>query len=77
MYSLWHLPSSTLLVTTVHAGEVGQRIEGALADGIPMDDLMLQVTRTGELIGRQHLGARIAEALGDLLEPPDIAFQGA
>lgn len=77
MYSLWHLPSSTLLLATVHAGEVGQRVQGALADGIPVDDLMLEVTSTGELVGRQHLGARIADALGDLLEPPDIAFRGA
>ena len=76
VYSLWHLPSSTLLVTTDQREEVDQRVQLAMTDGIPLDDLMLQVTRTGELIGRQHLGARIADLLRELQEPPDLAFQG-
>jgi hypothetical protein len=77
MYSLWHLPSSTLLVTTAQPDEVGRRVRHALADGIAIDDMMLQVVRPDELVGRQHLGARIAEVLGDLLEPPEIALKGA
>lgn len=77
MYSLWHLPSSTLLLTTAHPDEVGRRVRHALADGIVIDDMMLQVVQTGELVGHQHLGARIAEFLGDLLEPPDLALRGA
>lgn len=63
VYSLWHIPSSTLLVSTVCQDEVARRLRGVLFDGCQMEDLMLQITGADELIGCQHLGASIAEAL--------------
>jgi hypothetical protein len=63
VYSLWHIPSSTLLVTTLLRDVVARRIESALTAGFQMDDLMLQITPEGELIGHQHLGQSIAMAL--------------
>lgn len=76
IYALWHIPSSTLLITTADREEAHRRLDRAVADGIAVEDLMLQVTDKGELIGRQHLGARIQDALRDLLTGPDVAFEG-
>lgn len=63
VYSLWHIPSSTLLVTTVLRDVVARRVECVLTAGCRMDDLMLQITPEGELIGHQHLGQSISMAL--------------
>lgn len=63
VYSLWHIPSSTLLVTTLLREVVARRVRCALMDGCLMDDLMLQVTGEGELIGAQHLGDNIVAVL--------------
>lgn len=62
-YTLWHIPSSTLLLTSSSREAVLRGLLGALADGIALDDLMLQVTRPGSLVGRQYLGRHIAEAM--------------
>lgn len=74
VYSLWHLPSSALLVTTFLRNEVEDWLTSAVHDGILLDDLMLQVTGEGELIGDQHIGERIFEALHDSPSPPEIAL---
>jgi hypothetical protein len=63
VYSLWHIPSSTLLVTTLLRDVVARRVECALTAGCLMDDLMLQITPEGALIGDQHLGQSIPTAL--------------
>jgi hypothetical protein len=63
VYSLWHIPSSTLLVTTLLRDEVVRRVRSALFNGWKMEELMLQVTGENELIGCQHLGTSIVEAL--------------
>lgn len=74
VYSLWHIPSSTLLVTSLCRHEVEDRVTRAVRDGILLDDLMLQITGEGELIGHQHLGARIPEALHNSPTPPEIVL---
>lgn len=63
VYTLWHIPSSTLLLTTSLRDAVMQQVRCALGGGCQIDDLMLQVTGEGELIGMQHLGASIVDAL--------------
>jgi hypothetical protein len=64
MYSLWHIPSSTLLVTSCLRDEVEHVVDGALNDGLPIEDLMLQVApHCDELLGQQYLGAGITDAL--------------
>jgi hypothetical protein len=75
VYSLWHIPSSTLLVTTLLRDVVARRIESALTAGCLMDDLMLQITPEGELIGYQHLGQSISMVLqqdaGTAMDDPE------
>jgi hypothetical protein len=61
-YALWHIPSSTLLVTTVYRDEIVRRVQRVITDGIDVEDLMLQITPKDELIGHQLLGAHIFEA---------------
>lgn len=63
-YALWHIPSSTLLVTTVFRDEIARRVERILTDGVAVEDLMLQITPKDELIGHQLLGTHIFEAFG-------------
>jgi hypothetical protein len=60
---LWHIPSSTLLVTTILKDEVARRFSCALHEGCQMEDMMLQITGKDELIGCQHLGASIRDVL--------------
>lgn len=62
-YSLWHIPTSTLLVTTHAADEVVRRINLATADGIILSELLLNVEHDGALVGKQHLGLRILDVL--------------
>lgn len=62
-YSLWHIPTSTLLVTTTVATEVEHRIDMATASGIVMEELMLNVEQAGSLVGAQHVGAYMLTAL--------------
>jgi hypothetical protein len=64
VFALWHIPSSTLMLTTPSQDEVVRHVRCAVVDGCQMDDLMLQITLKGELIGCQHLGADIADVLG-------------
>ena len=62
-FTLWHIPSSTLLVRTDVATEVEQRINLATSTGIVIDELMLSVEKTGSLVGKQHLGSGMLVAL--------------
>jgi hypothetical protein len=70
-YALWHIPSSTLLVTSVFRDEIARRVRRAITDGVAVEDLMLQITPKDELIGHQLLGAHIYEAFSgqDGVEP--------
>jgi hypothetical protein len=61
-YALWHIPSSTLLMTTVFRDEIARRVQRIITDGVAVEDLMLQITPKDELIGHQLLGAHIFEA---------------
>lgn len=72
VYALWHIPSSTLLVTTSVQHDVECRVQRALSDGCKLADLMLQITGRDELIGHQHLGDHIAEALHLTVSPPPM-----
>lgn len=76
-YALWHIPSSSLLLSSTSRDAVALRLRLALADGVPLEDLMLQVTRPGSLVGRQFLGRHIAEAVDVAGGPPDTAFASA
>jgi hypothetical protein len=62
-FALWHIPSSTLLVTTDTPGEVVRRIEAVLSDGIVLGELMLNVERCGSVVGDQHIGSQMLIAL--------------
>lgn len=62
-YSLWHIPSSTLLVLSAELGEVACQIRAALAHGCTLQEMMLEVTSEDDLIGEQHVGLGIAEVL--------------
>jgi hypothetical protein len=62
-FSLWHIPTSTLLVSTNVATEVERRIDLATSSGIVMDELMLNVEQAGSLIGKQHLGSYMLTVL--------------
>ena len=64
-FALWHLPSSTLLVTTSVRGEVVRRIETVVAEGIALDDLMLNVEHGDDGKVDQLLGPRMLTALQD------------
>lgn len=73
VYSLWHIPSSTLLVSTGERHEVESRIQCVLSNGYAVDDLMLQVTGQDELLGHQHLGGAIGEVIH--LEMPGACLE--
>jgi hypothetical protein len=84
IYALWHIPSSTLLISSTERHEVESQIRSVLANGCQMEDLMLQVTGKEDLIGRQHLGALIgevlqlpAEATQAEIVPPEPGISGA
>jgi hypothetical protein len=62
-FALWHIPSSTLLVTTRMADEVVRRIESVVSDGVVLSELMLNVERGGAVMGDQHIGAQMLIAL--------------
>lgn len=62
-YSLWHIPTSTLLVMTCAVAEVMRRIELAVAEGVFLGELMLNVDQDGSLVGKQHLGPCMLDAL--------------
>ena len=62
-FTLWHIPTSTLLVRTDVATEVEQRINLVTSTGVVMDELMLNVEQAGVLVGRQHLGSCMLVAL--------------
>lgn len=76
-YALWHIPSSSLLLTSSSRDAVARRLRLALDDGVALDDLMLQVTRPGSLLGRQFLGHHIAEAMDVADGPTGTAFASA
>jgi len=63
IYSLWHIPTSTLLVSTDMAREVERRIELVTSRGLILDELMLHIEQAGSLIGKQHLGSCMMVAL--------------
>jgi|GEM_PF-2783619 len=63
IYSLWHIPTSTLLVETNVASEVERRIEMVTTHGIAMDELLLNVEQDGLLVGKQHMGSSMLVAL--------------
>jgi hypothetical protein len=63
IFSLWHIPSSTLLVTSEIVGEVVRRIEAVLSDGVVLGELMLNVERCGAIVGDQHIGSQVLIAL--------------
>ena len=63
MFALWHIPSSTLLVSTVCVNEVRRRIEALVSDGVVLSELMLNVERCGAVVGDQHIGAHMLIAL--------------
>ena len=63
MYSLWHIPSSTLLMVSSLRAEVERFVEGALGDGLEIDDMMLQFADDNELLGQQYLGPGITDLL--------------
>jgi hypothetical protein len=63
MFALWHIPSSTLLVTTACVNEVRRRIEALVSDGVVLSELMLNVERCGAVVGDQHIGAQMLIAL--------------
>jgi hypothetical protein len=65
-FTLWHIPTSTLLVSTNVATEVERRIDLATSSGIVMDELMLNVEQDGSLVGKQHLGPYMLIALHDM-----------
>ncbi len=62
-YYLWHIPTSTLLVSTNVATEVERRIDQATSSGIVVDELMLNVEQADSLVGTQHLGSHMLIAL--------------
>lgn len=62
-FTLWHIPTSTVLVKTDVATEVEQRIISATSTGIVMDELLLDVEQAGALVGQQHLGPCMLAAL--------------
>lgn len=76
IYSLWHIPSSTLLVSTGALPEVRSQVQGALSGGCLLEDLMLQITGQDDLIGQQHLGSGISLALRQD-DDPGPALPGA
>jgi hypothetical protein len=51
-YSLWHIPTSTLLVMTNAVAEVMRRIELATTEGVFLAELMLNVDQDGSLVGK-------------------------
>lgn len=76
-YALWHIPGSTLLLTSTSRDAVFRCLQTVLTDGISLDDLMLQVTRPGSLLGRQYLGQHITEAMGLPDDPTGTTFASA
>ena len=62
-FALWHIPSSTLLVTTTTPGEVVHRIESVVARGIAISELMLNVEHAGAAVVDQHLGSHMLTVL--------------
>jgi hypothetical protein len=69
-YSLWHIPSSSLLVLSAELRDVACRIRAALAHGCTLQDMLLEVTGEGDLIGVQHVGSDIATVLSMSGEEP-------
>jgi cytochrome c-type biogenesis protein CcmH/NrfF len=65
-FSLWHIPTSTLLVSTNVVTEVERRIDQATSSGIVVDELMLNVEQAGSLVGTQHLGSHMLIALHNM-----------
>jgi hypothetical protein len=72
MYSLWHIPSSTLLIVSSRRDDVEQYVDGALCDGLPIEDMMLQVAQDDELLGQQYLGPCITDLLRKDDDPDEI-----
>lgn len=76
-YALWHIPSSSLLLTSSSRDAVARRLRLVLENGVALEDLMLQVTRPGSLLGVQFLGRHIAEAMDAGDDPAGTAFAPA
>ena len=64
-FALWHIPSSTLLVTTTAPSDVVRRIESVVAEGIRMTELMLNVEHGNTVMADQHLGTHMLRVLHD------------
>jgi hypothetical protein len=64
-FALWHIPSSTLLVTTTTPGDVVRRIESVVAEGIGITELMLNVEHGNTVAVDQHLGTQMLRVLHD------------
>lgn len=60
---LWHIPSSTRLISTERKHEVRQLVTNLLTDGIPICHLMLQVEHAGGVLGGQWTGEHVQTAL--------------
>lgn len=63
IFTLWHIPTSTRLVSTNVSNEVMTRIRSVTYNGIVMAELMLDVEHVGDVIGEQHLGTCMLRAL--------------
>lgn len=75
-YTLWHIPSSTLLVMSGLREEISDCLRGAMGEGCSLADFMLQITGSGELVGRQVLGLQIMDAISnhrDIDDQPEVS----
>lgn len=76
-YSLWHIPSSTLLVLSAEVQDVACRIRAAIAHGCALKDMMLEVSGEGDLIGMQHVGPDIIAVLPVNVDESPACSDGA
>lgn len=62
-FSLWHIPSSTLLVSSMTVDEIERQIASFEHLGMRLDDMMLNVEEPDGVLPTQSLGANILPTL--------------
>jgi hypothetical protein len=60
---VWHIPTSTPLLSTEVPGETKRLITTLLAEDIPTSHLLLQMEHAGEVLGTQWYGCQLRAVL--------------